>query len=158
VLRRSETSNDDSRAASPTIPRRPFAKGNGGRRPGSRNRTGQIAAALMEGDAEELLRKAKDLALAGDVTMLKFLVGRILPRDRTIKIDLPHAICSDDDPVAALVAIIGAVAEGKVSPSEGAALATLMESYRRASEYSELTKRLDDLEAELRRQLGLRDS
>jgi len=123
---------------------RPFAKGNGGRKLGSRNKTTQVAAALLEGEAEELVRKAKELALAGDVTMLKFLLGRILPRERAIKIDLPHAIYGDDDPVSALVAIIRTVAEGKVSPSEGAALATLMESYRRASEYGELTKRMDD--------------
>jgi hypothetical protein len=140
--------------ATPTIRGRPFAKGNGGRKSGSRNKTTQIAAALLEGEAEELLRKAKELALGGDVTMLKFLLGRILPRERSIIIDLPHAV----DPVTALMGVIGAVAEGKASPSEGAALATLIESYRRASEYSELAKRMDDLEAELKRQLGLRDS
>ena len=59
---------------------RPFAKGNGGRKPGSRNKAMQIAAALLEGEAEVLLRKAKELALAGDVTMLKFLLGRIFCR------------------------------------------------------------------------------
>ena len=89
--------------------------------------------------------KAKELALAGDVTMLKFLLGRILPRERPVTIDLSHTA----EPVTALMAVIGAVAEGKASPSEGAALATLIESYRRASEYSELTKRMDDLEARL---------
>ena len=124
---------------------RPFEKGNGGRKLGSRNKTTQIAAALLEGDAEVLLRKAKELALAGDVTMLKFLLGRILPRERPIVIDLPQAA----DPVTALMGVIGAVAEGKVSASEGAALATLIKSYRRASEYSELTKRMNDLEVKL---------
>jgi hypothetical protein len=124
---------------------RPFAKGNGGRKPGSRNKATQIAAALLEGEAEILLRKAKGLARAGDVTMLRFLLSRILPRQRLIMIDLPHSA----DPVAALMGVVGAVAEGKVSASEGAALATLIESYRRASEYSELTKRMDDLEAKL---------
>ena len=77
---------------------RPFAKGNGGRKLGSRNKTTQIAAALVEGEAEELLRKAKGLDLAGDVTMPKFLLGRILPRDRAIKIDLTRAV----EPVTAL--------------------------------------------------------
>jgi hypothetical protein len=124
---------------------RPFAKGNGGRKPGSRNKATQIAAALVEGEAKALVRKAKELALAGDVAMLKFLLGRILPRERLIMIDLPDAA----DPVTALMGVLGAVAEGKMSASEGAALATLIESYRRASEYSELTKRMDDLEARL---------
>ena len=124
---------------------RPFAKGNGGRKLGSRNKTTQIAAALVEGEAEVLLRKAKELALAGDVTMLKFLLGRILPLERLVMIDLPDAA----DPVTALMGVLVAVAEGKMSASDGAALATLIDSYRRASEYSELTKRMDDLEARL---------
>jgi hypothetical protein len=134
----------------PVVRGRPFTKGNGGRKPGSRNRTTQIAAALLAGEEEELIRKGIEVAKAGDVTMLKFLLARVLPRERVIKIDLPHAIYSDDDPTAALGVMIQAVAEGRISPSEGAALATIMESYRRASEYSELTSRMDELEAQLK--------
>ena len=61
---------------------RPFANGNPGRKPGSKNRTTLVAAALLEGEAEELVRKAIELAKAGDVAMLKFLLERILPRER----------------------------------------------------------------------------
>jgi hypothetical protein len=134
----------------PVIRGRPFSKGNGGRKPGSKNRTTQVAAALLACEEEELVRKAVEIAKAGDVSMLKFLLGRILPRERVIKIDLPHAIYNDEDPVEAIAAMIRAVAEGKISPSEGAALASIMDSYRRASEQSELTKRIDELEAKLR--------
>jgi hypothetical protein len=129
---------------------RPFARGNGGRKPGSRNRATQVAAALLEGEAEELVRKAQELALAGDVTMLKFLLGRILPRDRAIRIDLSPALYEEESPPAAFAAIIRAVAEAKLSPSEGAALATLIEAYRRALDDRELMKRMDDLEAKLK--------
>jgi hypothetical protein len=126
-----------------------FSRTGYGRKP-SRNRTTQIAAALLAGEEEELIRKGIEIAKAGNVTMLKFLLARILPRERVIKIDLPHTIYGDDDPVEALVEIIRSVAEGKISPSEGAALATMMESYRRASEHSELTSRMDELEAKLK--------
>ena len=37
---------------------RPFVNGNPGRRPGSRNRASVVAAALVEGECEELMRKA----------------------------------------------------------------------------------------------------
>ena len=37
---------------------RPFEKGNGGRRPGSRNRTTLVAEALLKGEEVELVRKA----------------------------------------------------------------------------------------------------
>jgi hypothetical protein len=68
---------------------RPFAEGNPGRKPGSKNRTTVVAAALLDSEAEMLVRKAVELAKAGDVPMLKFLLGRILPRERPIELDLP---------------------------------------------------------------------
>jgi hypothetical protein len=139
-----------SRSTQLVVRGRPFTKGNGGRKPGSKNRATQVAAALLAGEEEELVSKAVEIAKAGDVSMLRFLLGRILPRERSIKIDLPHSIYGDEDPVEALAKIIRAVAEGEISPSEGASLATLMESYRRASELSELTTRMDELEAKLK--------
>jgi hypothetical protein len=138
-----------NQSTEPVARGRPFPKGNGGRKAGSKNRTTQVAEALLAGEEEERVRKAVEIAKAGDVSMLKFLLGRILPRERSIKIDLPSTIYERDNPMEALPEIIRAVAEGKISPSEGAALATLMESYRRASEYSELTRRMDELEAQL---------
>ena len=68
---------------------RPFAKGNGGRKLGSRNRATLLADALIEGEQEELVRKGIELAKAGDPHMLKFFLDRILPKERPVKIDLP---------------------------------------------------------------------
>jgi hypothetical protein len=36
------------------------------------------------------LQKAVELALSGDVPMLRFLLSRLLPRDRLIRIELPQ--------------------------------------------------------------------
>jgi hypothetical protein len=44
----------------------------------------------------ELVRKAIELAKAGDVQMLKFLLDRVLPKDRLIKIDIPQLDFSDE--------------------------------------------------------------
>jgi len=128
---------------------RPFVNGNPGRKPGSKNRTTAVAAALLEGDAEELVRKAFELAKAGDVVMLKFLLGRILPRERLIELDLPRMDFADDA-VEALGFVMRAVSEGKISPSEGAALATLINSYTGAIDQADVVKRLDRLEAQKR--------
>ena len=127
---------------------RPFANGNPGRKPGSKNRTTLVAAAPLEGEAQELVRKAIELAKAGDVVMLKFLLGRILPRERLITLDLPRMDFADDA-VEALGYIMRAVSEGRISPSEGAALATLMNSYRDAIDMADVVKRLDSLEAQI---------
>src|SRR5215469_7388024 len=69
---------------------RPFSRGNSGRKPGSKNHATVVTAALLEGDTQELLGKAVELAKAGNVVMLKFLLARILPRERLIKLDLPR--------------------------------------------------------------------
>ena len=45
---------------------RPFAKGNGGRKLGSRNQATLLADALLEGEQEELVRKGIELAKSGE--------------------------------------------------------------------------------------------
>jgi hypothetical protein len=128
---------------------RPFAQGNPGRTPGSKNRTTIVAAALLEGHAEELLRKAFEVAMGGDVQMLKFLLGRTLPRERLVKLDLPRMDFADDA-VEALGCIMGAVSEGRISPGEAAAMATLINSYTQAIDMADVVKRLDRLEAQVK--------
>jgi hypothetical protein len=129
---------------------RPFVKGNGGRKPGSRNRATVVAAQLLEDEGGELIRTAIDVAINDrDVAMLKFLLDRLLPRDRVVKVDLPHTQYSDDDPVEALTRVVASVAKGKISPSEGAAIASLMQAYLRAVEVSDLAKEFEELKATL---------
>jgi hypothetical protein len=127
---------------------RPFVKGNSGRKPGSRNRAAVIASGLLEGDAEALVRKAVELAESGDVGMLKFLLSRILPRERLIKLELPRLDFADDA-VETLGCIIRAVSEAKISPSEGAALATLIRSHSDSIDMADVVKRLDSLEVKM---------
>src|SRR5450759_1912730 len=79
---------------SPSDQKRPrgrtFAKGNGGRKLGARNRASLLADALLEGEEEELVRKGIELAKAGDPQMLKFFLDRILSKERPVKINLPQ--------------------------------------------------------------------
>jgi hypothetical protein len=132
----------------PAVRGRPFVKGNGGRRPGSKNQSTLILAALSDGDKEELVRKGLEIAKAGDVSMLKFFLSRMLPRERPIRIDLPQMEFADDA-VEALGSIVRAVSEGLISPIEGADLANLVNSYARAIDMADVTRRLDALEAHL---------
>lgn len=127
---------------------RPFEKGNGGRRPGSKNRTTLVAEALLKGEEEALVRKAIELAKAGDVQMLKFLLDRILPKERSVHIELP-TMERADDAVDALGATINAVGTGQIAPSEAAALAALVATYARAINIYELESRLDKIERDI---------
>jgi hypothetical protein len=128
---------------------RPFSPGNSGRKPGSKNRATIVTAALLEGEAQELLGKAVELAKAGNVVMLKFLLGRILPRERLIELDLPGMEFAADA-VEALGRIMRAVSEGRISPGEAAAMATLINSYTQAIDMADVVKRLDRLEAQVK--------
>jgi hypothetical protein len=134
----------------PSAPRgRPFARGNPGRKPGSRNRTTVAAATLLEGEAEALTRKAVEFAKAGDRDMLKFLLGRILPRERRVKLDLPRLEFADDA-VTALGHIADALAAGEITPSEAAAVAQFIEVQRRVIDQAEIERRFAAIEAKLR--------
>jgi hypothetical protein len=132
----------------PSLPGRPFAKGNGGRKPGSKNRVTVVAEALLKGEEEELVRKAIELAKAGDVQMLKFLLDRILPKERSIQVGLPP-MAGAADAVEALREIIVSISTGQIAPHEGVALATLVAAYARTINVADLEVRLDTLEKEL---------
>jgi hypothetical protein len=128
---------------------RPFEKGNGGRRPGSRNRATVVAEALLKSEEVELVRTAIELAKAGDVPMLKFLLDHILPKERPVHVDLP-VMDRSSDAVDALAAVIDAVGTGRIAPSEAAALASLVAAYARILNGAELEERLENIEKDLR--------
>ncbi|MGE3366915.1 MAG: DUF5681 domain-containing protein [Rhizobiaceae bacterium] len=118
-----------------------------GRRPGARNRATLAAQALLDGEAEGLARKAIELALAGDTVALRLCLERICPprRDQPVRIDLPEA-----DTAAAVAqsvaAVIAAVADGSITPDQGATLAGILDVRRKAVETLELERRIDALE------------
>ena len=128
---------------------RPFEKGNGGRRPGSKNRTTIVAEALLKGEEVELVQKAIELAKAGDTQMLKFLLDRILPKERSVRVDLP-VMDRSSDAVDALAAVIDAVGAGQIAPSEAVALASLVAAYARILDVAEFEERLENIEKDLR--------
>ena len=115
-------------------PFRPGQSGNPAGRPrGSRNRSTIAAESLLEGEAEALTRKAVELALAGDTTALRLCIERLVPprKDRLIEFAVP-TITSAHDAAKAISAVLAAVAEGRITPAEEAAVAGLVEACRRA--------------------------
>lgn len=147
----SETTTTQPDAAEAEQPRRrgrPFAKGNPGRRPGSLNKSSQIASALLQGEAEHLIRTAIEIAKGGDKEMLKFLLGRLLPKERAVRLDLPM-IDFASDAVDAVAAVTQAVSVGQLTPAEGAAVGSLIASYSRTMDSTELEQKINRLEAKL---------
>jgi hypothetical protein len=110
--------------------------------------------ALLIDEETELVRKGIELAKAGDVQMLKFLLDRLLPKERLIKIDIPRLDFADEASDG-MAAISAAIAEGQITPSEGAALSSMISGYSRAIEVWELSRRIEAIEASLK--LGLKE-
>ena len=124
-----------------------FAAGNSGRPAGSRNRTTVAVLGLLEGQADALSRKAVEMALAGDTVALRLCLERLAPprKDAPVQFELPRMVTARDAAQAA-AAVLQAVSEGDLTPSEGAQVMGLVDSYRRTLEFTELEARVASLE------------
>lgn len=124
-----------------------FTAGNPGRPPGARHKATRAALALLEGEAEGLTRKAVEIALDGDTTALRLCLERIAPpkRDAPVTFDLPP-MQSAADAARAAAAVLDAVAMGDLTPTEGAHVMSLIETFRRTLETTELEARVAALE------------
>lgn len=126
---------------------KPFEPGNPGRIPGSRNRATIAAAALLDGDAEALTRKAIEMGLEGDTVALRLCLERLVPprKDSPITFHLPP-IMTTFDVVAASTAVLSAVGAGEISPDEAGRVMTLLTAHRAIVEAGDLERRIAALE------------
>jgi hypothetical protein len=125
-----------------------FTSGNPGRPCGARHKATVAALALLDGEADRLTRKAVEVALTGDVTALRLCLERIAPprKDAPVTFNLP-AMRTAGDAAKAAGAVLEAVAEGDLTPTEGAHVMGLVDAYRRTLEAAEFEARLAALEA-----------
>jgi hypothetical protein len=111
-----------------------------------RHKATLAALAPLDGEAEALTRKAIELALEGDVA-LRLTLERIEPprRDAPIAFSLP-SMSSAADASNAMTAVLESTARGDLTPGEAAAVAALVEQYRKTLELTELEARVAALE------------
>ena len=130
---------------------RPFEPGQSGnpqgRPKGSRNKTTLAAEALLEGDADAIMRKLVEKAKEGDPTALRLCLDRMLPprRDRPITFDFEEIKCPADA-VKASASVLAACADGTVSPDEATKVMNLIASHANMLELTEVEARLAALE------------
>ena len=124
-----------------------FTTGNAGRPKGTRHKATQAVLSLLDGQAEALTQRAVQLALAGDSTALRLCLERLAPprKDAPVSFPLPPMSTAKDAAQAA-GAVLGAVSEGDLTPSEGAQVMGLIDSFRRTLEITELEARVAALE------------
>jgi len=124
------------------------ASGNpAGRPPGSRNRASLLMESLLEGEAEELTRKAIELAKKGDTRALGFCMDRLMPphKDSLVHFDLPAMRNSDDIPQG-MTSIMAAIGDGAITPTEGERLCRILTELANAFNSQDLLRRVEKLE------------
>ena len=129
---------------------RPGESGNPGGRPkGSRNKATLAMEALLDGEGEEITRKAIELAKDGDMGAIRVCMDRIAPprRDRHVHFALPK-MRKASDAVGASAAIVQAVSGGELTPWEAGELIKVLESYAWTLQVSDFEASLERLESQ----------
>jgi hypothetical protein len=103
---------------------------------------------LLEGEAEQLIRKLVEKAKQGDIYALRLCVERILParKERCINLELRPTKSAQDLPFQ-FQDITAAIAEGRITPGEGESMSNILTSHARTMEVVELERRVAELEA-----------
>ena len=103
---------------------------------------------FLEPHAEELVQKAKDLALEGDTTALRLCLERLVApikiKDEPVELE---GLEGSQSLVEQGQAIINALAKAQLTPSEAATLMQSVATQARIIEVEELDRRLSVLEA-----------
>jgi hypothetical protein len=94
------------------------------------------------------VRKALELANAGDVSMLRFFLARILPRERTVHVDIPP-LEGISEAVQATRAVVEAACAGRIVPAEAASLANVIAAHVHSLNLAAVEARLAEIERKL---------
>jgi hypothetical protein len=148
--------SDETDGASAAQPRRRgwFKKGQSGNpagRPrGSRNRKTLLLQQLLDDEGEGLVRKAVELALSGDPTALKLCIDRVVAprRERAVAIAVPK-LKSAAELAPTMGAVLGAAADGRLTPAEAQGLAQAVATAMQAIEVHVTARRIDEIEKQL---------
>jgi hypothetical protein len=126
---------------------RPFAPGNPGRPPGSKNKVTEAIEQLADGEGVQIIHQLIERAKAGHPVELRIVADRIWParRGAPIKLELPP-INTGNELIAAIRSLWTAIGQGQLTPDEVMSLAHLTDRSLRILETEDFAKRLKALE------------
>ncbi len=126
-----------------------------GRIRGSRNRNTQNMIDLLEGQGEAISGKLIDLALAGDKTALRLCIERLIPRRKSLPLNLVLPPLNTPSDVAnAITAVIDAASYGEIDTDQARAMAAVLDARRKSFETIELEDRLTLIEKKVSRDIS----
>jgi len=130
---------------------KPGASGNPQGRPVS-----NPARRLLLEKSEDLINKAIERALEGDVAALNVCISRILPQYRPQQAPVRFDLSATDSLVEMGRRIVEAVAEGECPPDVAAQFLQGIGTLARVTEFEELKDRLEALESAIKNTKGAR--
>jgi hypothetical protein len=131
---------------------RPFERGKSGnpqgRPKGARNHATVLVEALLDGEAEAIIRKVIDRAKEGDTTALRLCLERLLPpkRGRHVEFQLPTKIETPADAVRASSLVLAECGAGNLTPGEASEIIGTIGSHIKLLETAELDADVTALE------------
>jgi len=129
---------------------RPFEPGNKfgrGRPRGSRNKKAIALQQLLDEYLPTLMRKAIAMALQGDVSLLRMLLDRKLPKAYGSPLKIGRLPSSTIEEVAhSHQTVINEVTSGNLTPAQALQIDSLLETSRKVIATVDVVKRLDALE------------
>jgi hypothetical protein len=129
---------------------RPFKPGNKfgrGRPRGSRNKKTILIEELLAENSQSLVRKALELAHQGDVSMLRFLLDRVLPRPKEEPIKIgPLPMATPEELLQAQAKVTQALTSGQITLNQAEQIFALIENVRRLLETQNLEQRVRNIE------------
>ena len=146
---------ENSMSAVPSLPTRrggrflPGQSGNPkGRPPGSRNAATIAVEKLRAGEAQELTRKAIDMAKKGNAICMRLCLERVAPRRKECPIvfDLPPITCPEDAERAG-AAVVAAMAAGRLTAQEAGSIMAVLVAHTELVAAGSYGRRLAALEA-----------
>lgn len=100
---------------------------------------------LLQPHAADLVKKAVDLALAGDTTALRICIDRCIPAIKAK--DQPISLSGlNGTPAEMGETVLRAMAAGEITPDEAAAVMQVVTAQMRIVEVDDLVKRIEALE------------
>ena len=141
-----QPSNSDTHRRKPPPGWKPGQSGNPAGRPRGVSEVGKIRAGIAA-RLPEILEKLIQLSLQGDTAAARLLLERAIAPlrsiDPAVMLNLPDGTLTDKGR-----AVLASVAAGQLAPSTGTALVAAIAQLARVAEIDELTRRMDQFEAE----------
>ncbi|MFM2322148.1 MAG: hypothetical protein RLZZ225_301 [Pseudomonadota bacterium] len=107
---------------------------------------------LLESHADELVKKAIELAESGDTNILRFCLERIIPKakDNPISLNLPKELGKSGALLEAGNTILSDMADQKITPEQAKTLMEVLTGYMNTSLLDKFREEINEIKAQLK--------